>query len=138
MLVVLNLPLVNLFVSILRVPKHILMPFIVIICMIGVYSVNSSLLDLVLLALFGLVGYVVRAVGFQVAPLILAMVIGPMIETSIRQAMNIAGGNLAHVIFRPICLTLYIIVLIFPSRSTKFIKAIPPKRADSGKYALDK
>ncbi|RJR36831.1 MAG: tripartite tricarboxylate transporter permease [Desulfobacteraceae bacterium] len=112
MLVVLNLPLVNLFVNILRVPRHILMPFIVIICMIGVYSVNSSLLDLLLLAIFGLVGYVLRAVGFQVAPLILAMVIGPMIETSIRQAMNIAGGNLADVIFRPICLSLYILAAL--------------------------
>ena len=112
MLVVLNLPLVNVFVSILRVPRHILMPFIVIICMIGVYSVNASLLDLLLLAVFGLVGYVLRAVGFQVAPLILAMVIGPMIETSIRQAMNIAGGNLADVIFRPICLSLYILAAL--------------------------
>ena len=109
MLIVLNLPLVNVFVSILRVPKNILMPVIVIICMIGVYSVNSSLLDLLMLALFGFIGYILRAVGFQVAPLILAMVIGPMIETSLRQALNITGGNIGDMIFRPICLTLYIL-----------------------------
>jgi putative tricarboxylic transport membrane protein len=112
MLIVLNLPLVNVFVSILRVPQHILMPLIVIICMIGVYSVNSSILDLTLLAVFGGVGYGLRAVGFQVAPLILAMVIGPMIENSFRQAMNISGGHLGPVIFRPICLSLYILAAL--------------------------
>ena len=109
MLVVLNLPLVNVFVIILRVPKNILMPVIVIICMIGVYSLNSSLLDLLMLALFGFIGYILRSVGFQVAPLILAMVIGPMIETSLRQALNITGGDIGDMIFRPICLTLYIL-----------------------------
>jgi len=109
MLIVLNLPLVNVFVSILRVPRNILMPVIVIICMIGVYSVNSSLLDLLMLAVFGFIGYILRAAGFQVAPLILAMVIGPMIETSLRQALNITGGDIGDMIFRPICLTLYIL-----------------------------
>jgi putative tricarboxylic transport membrane protein len=109
MLIVLNLPLVNLFVSILRVPKNILMPVIVIVCMIGVYSVNSSRLDLLMLAIFGFIGYILRAIGFQVAPLILAMVIGPMIETSLRQSLNITGGSLGGFIFRPICLSLYLL-----------------------------
>ncbi|MEW6265272.1 MAG: tripartite tricarboxylate transporter permease [Thermodesulfobacteriota bacterium] len=109
-LLALNLPLVNVFVNILRIPKHILMPIIVLVCMIGVYSVNASQLDLLLLAIFGLVGYVLRGVGFQPAPLILAMVLGPMIETSLRQALNITGGSFAGVVGRPICLTMYIAV----------------------------
>ena len=109
MLLVLNLPLVNVFVRILKVPKNILMPVIVIICMIGVYTVNSSHLDLLLLAVFGFVGYALRGVGFQVAPLILAMVIGPMLETSLRQSLSITGGNLAGMILRPICTVLYLI-----------------------------
>lgn len=120
MLIVLNLPLVNVFVNILRVPKNILLPTIVLICMIGVYSVNASRLDLLLLAAFGFVGYVLREVGFQPAPLILAMVIGPMIETSLRQSLNITGGNFAGVIFRPICMALYILaslVFIIPAVS---------------------
>jgi putative tricarboxylic transport membrane protein len=112
MLIVLNLPLVNVFVGILRVPNNILMPVIVIICMIGVYSVNSSLLDLLMLAVFGFVGYILRAAGFQAAPLILAMVIGPMIETSLRQALNITGGSIADMVFRPISLTLYILAFL--------------------------
>ena len=112
MLVILNLPLVNLFVSILKVPKHILLPVIVLICLIGVYTVNASPLDLLVLAVFGFIGYALRGVGFQPAPLILAMVIGPMLETSLRQSLNITGGNMGAVIFRPICLTLYIIVAL--------------------------
>jgi putative tricarboxylic transport membrane protein len=110
MLLVLNLPLVNIFVGILRVPQNILMPVIVLICLIGVYTVNASYLDLFMLAVFGFVGYALRGVGFQVAPLILAMVIGPMLETSLRQSLNITGGNLAGIILRPICLAMYIIV----------------------------
>jgi putative tricarboxylic transport membrane protein len=112
MLVILNLPLVNLFVSILKVPKNILLPVIVLICLIGVYTVNASPLDLLVLAVFGFIGYALRGVGFQPAPLILAMVIGPMLETSLRQSLNITGGNMGAVIFRPICLTLYIIVAL--------------------------
>lgn len=112
MLIVLNLPLVNVFVNILRVPQRILMPIIVLLCLIGVYSVNASLLDLLLLAIFGLIGYVLRQAGFQAAPLILALVIGPMIETSLRQALKISGGNVTEVVFRPICLVMYVATVL--------------------------
>jgi putative tricarboxylic transport membrane protein len=112
MLIILNLPLVNVFVNILRIPQRVLMPIIVLLCLIGVYSVNASLLDLLLLAIFGFIGYVLRQAGFQVAPLILALVIGPMVETSFRQALKITGGNLAEVVFRPICLSLYLGTLL--------------------------
>ncbi|MCU0560607.1 MAG: tripartite tricarboxylate transporter permease [Desulfobacterales bacterium] len=107
-LLVLNLPLVNLFVSILKVPRHILMPVVVLICLIGVYSVNSSRLDLLALSVFGLAGYALRKVGYQTAPLILAMVLGPMIESAFRQSMIITGGHLQGLLFRPICLALYL------------------------------
>lgn len=108
MLLILNLPLVNLFVRILMVPRHILMPIIVLICMIGVYSVNASALDLFLLAFFGFIGYILRKHGFQPAPLILAMVIGPMLETSLRQALHISGGNIGEIILHPISFTLFL------------------------------
>jgi putative tricarboxylic transport membrane protein len=111
-LLVLNLPMVNIFVSILRVPKQILMPVVVLICLIGVYSVNSSRLDLVALSVFGLLGYALRKVAFAAAPLILAMVLGPMIETSLRQALTITGGNFWSVINRPICISMYVVGLL--------------------------
>ncbi|MGB9699267.1 MAG: tripartite tricarboxylate transporter permease [Thermodesulfobacteriota bacterium] len=112
MLLILNLPLVNLFVRILMVPRHILMPIIVLICIIGVYSVNSSTLDLFLLALFGYIGYVLRKHGFQPAPLILAMVIGPMLETSLRQALHISGGSISEIILHPITFTLFLVTAL--------------------------
>jgi putative tricarboxylic transport membrane protein len=88
------------------------MPVIVLICLIGVYSVNASPLDLLVLATFGFIGYVLRGVGFQTAPLILAMVIGPMLETSLRHSLNITGASIGGIILRPICLTLYIIAAL--------------------------
>ena len=111
MLVLLNLPLVNLFVGILRIPKPILLPIIVLLCLVGVYSVNASYLDLFAMAFFGLVGFFLRGVGFKPAPLILAMVIGPMIENSLRQALLISGGDLKTLFIRPICLTMYLVVV---------------------------
>ena len=111
MLVLLNLPMVNLFVGILRVPKPILLPIIVLLCLVGVFSVNASYVDLFAMALFGVIGYALRGVGFKPAPLILAIVIGPMIENSLRQALLISGGELAPLVLRPICLTLYLAVL---------------------------
>ena len=107
MLLVLNLPLVNLFITILKVPQQILLPVIVLLCLIGVYSINSSYVDLFILAFFGLVGYIMRRFGFQVAPLILAMVIGPMLEISLRQSLKITGGSIEGLILRPICIFLY-------------------------------
>jgi putative tricarboxylic transport membrane protein len=135
MLLVLNLPLVNIFVGILKVPRNILLPVIVLICLIGVYTVNASFLDLLMLAVFGFVGYGLRGIGFPVAPLILAMVIGPMLETSLRQSLNITGGKLGDLILRPICLTMYSIVgftFILPL-VLKFInKARPSSRSGEG------
>jgi putative tricarboxylic transport membrane protein len=111
MLLVLNLPLVNLFVSILKVPRQILLPVIVLLCLVGVYSVNASYVDLMVLVVFGLVGYALRGLGFQPAPLILATVIGPMIETALRQSLKMTGGSIGGLIFRPICLALYATVI---------------------------
>lgn len=113
MLVILNLPLVKVFVSILKIPRKLLIPIIVIVCLIGVYSLNSSYLDLIVLALFGILGFAIRGLGFEPAPLVLALVLGVMIETSLRQALKITGGDISAIIMRPICLTLYITAILF-------------------------
>jgi len=111
MLLVLNLPMVNLFVNILRTPKQILLPVIVMFSLVGVYSVNSSLLDLLIMALCGVIGFVFKRSGLQPAPLIIAMVIGPMLENSLRQSLLISAGNIGSVILRPICVALYLIAV---------------------------
>lgn len=111
MLLLLNLPMVNIFVNILRTPKQILLPVIVMLSLIGVYSVNSSLIDLLIMGLCGIIGFMFKRVGFQPAPLIIAMVISPMLENSLRQALLISGGDIGAVIWRPICGVLYLIAL---------------------------
>ena len=114
MLLVLNLPLVQLFVKITTIPKGLLLPLIVMLCLVGVYSVNSSFLDLYILAIFAILGYFLRGQGYEPAPLVLALVIGPMMETSLRQGLMISEGGLAGLVFRPIAGTLYAITaLIF-------------------------
>lgn len=107
MLLVLNLPLIKVFVSILRVPKQLLLPLIALLCLVGIYSLNASYLDLMVLAFFGLVGWAMRGIGYEPAPLILALVLGPMIETALSQSLKITRGDLAPIVFRPICMVLY-------------------------------
>ena len=117
MLLVLNLPMVQLFALITKVPKPILLPLITLLCLVGVYSVNSSFVDLYVLALFGILGFILRDLGYSPAPLVLALVIGPMMENAFRSSMMINQGAIAPMIFRPIAGTIYLaaaLALIVP------------------------
>ncbi len=93
MLVILNLPLVGLFVRLLYIPSGILYPLIVAISAIGAYAINGSVVDLWLILLFGVIGYVFEKVDIPVAPLVLSLVLGGIMEQSFRQAMTISGGD---------------------------------------------
>jgi putative tricarboxylic transport membrane protein len=108
MLLVLNLPLVGVFVQIMRIPTPLLMPIIIVLCWVGVFSVNNSYPDLLLMAIFGVLGFLAYELEFEPAPLVLAMVLGPMIETSLRQSLKLMGGSVGAVVTRPICLTIYL------------------------------
>ena len=112
MLLVLNLPLVQLFVQIMKVPKQLLLPLIVLLCLVGVYSVNSSYVDLAVLIVFGVVGYVLRDIGYSPAPLVLALVIGPMMETALRQSLMTSQGDISALFMRPISGTLYVATIL--------------------------
>jgi putative tricarboxylic transport membrane protein len=94
MLVILNLPLIGLFVRLLYIPQGILYPMIVAISAIGAYAINGSVVDLWLILLFGVLGYIFDKVDIPVAPLVLSLVLGGMMEQSFRQAMTISGGDL--------------------------------------------
>jgi putative tricarboxylic transport membrane protein len=116
MLLALNLPLIGMWVRILKVPYTILFPLILLFCLIGVYSVNNSVLDIYLMILFGVVGYFMRKFDFEPAPLALAYVLSPMLETSLRQSLNISGGSFFVFFSRPIslvCMVFVIGLLIF-------------------------
>jgi putative tricarboxylic transport membrane protein len=112
MLLILNLPLVNVFIRILKVPRKLLLPLIAVICLIGVYSIGSSYLDLVILAVLGIAGYAIRGTGYEPAPLVLALVLGPMIETALRQSLKLTRGDIGPIIFRPICIVIYGILIL--------------------------
>jgi putative tricarboxylic transport membrane protein len=102
MLLILNLPLVGLFVNLLRVPYHYLFPAILLICFVGVYSVNLSSTDLWIMAIFGVIGYLLRKVAFDPSPIVLAMVLGPMMEQALRQALMMSRGDFWIFLSRPI------------------------------------
>jgi len=92
-LVFLNLPMVGLFVRLLRAPMYILAPLVVLVCAIGVYSVRAEPLDLAVMVVAGAVGYLLRRFGYDVAPLLLAVVLGDRMETGLRTALNISAGD---------------------------------------------
>jgi putative tricarboxylic transport membrane protein len=101
LLVLLNLPLVPVFASILRVPYYIMYPAIVVISVVGVYSINGSMFDVSLLVIFGLLGYVMRKVGLPTAPLVLAFVLGPLFEQAVRRSLVISQGSPEIFVTRP-------------------------------------
>ena len=94
-LLILNLPLVGIFVNLLRIPYMWLVPIILIISVIGVYSVNSSVSDIWIMVLSGGVGYLLRKFGYEMAPLLLALVLGDRLEASFRLALTMSGGSYA-------------------------------------------
>jgi putative tricarboxylic transport membrane protein len=102
MLIIINLPLVGVWVTLLRVPYRLLYPSIIVFCCIGIYSINNSPTDVVIAAVFGLVGYWLTKHDFEPAPLVLAFVLGPLMEENLRRAMLIARGDATVFITRPI------------------------------------
>src|SRR6187455_2431755 len=106
MLVIINLPLVGVWVTLLRVPYRLLYPSIIVFCCIGIYSINNSPTDVVIAAIFGLVGYWLAKHDFEPAPLVLAFVLGPLMEENLRRAMLIARGDATVFLTRPISATL--------------------------------
>jgi putative tricarboxylic transport membrane protein len=101
-LLLLNLPLIGIWVKVLKVPYRILFPSILLFCLIGAYSINSSTFDLLLMIIFGSLGYLMRKFNYEGAPLILAFVLCPMLEQSLRQSLLISKGSFMIFITRPI------------------------------------
>jgi TctA family transporter len=104
MLVVLNLPLIGLWVSLLRVPYRLLFPAIVVFSVIGVYSVNNSAFEVYLAAVFGVVGFAWLKLGLSPAPMLLGFVLGPMMEENLRRALVVSRGDPSVFVTRPISL----------------------------------
>jgi putative tricarboxylic transport membrane protein len=112
LLLVLNLPLVGLWVQMLKVPYAILAPVIVLICSIGVYSMKNDVSDVMMMVIFGGVGYIFRKLQFELGPLLLAFVLGRILERSLRQALLISRGDVSIFFTRPISATFLAIVIL--------------------------
>lgn len=111
-LLILNVPMISIWVSMLRIPHYILLPLIVLIAVIGTYSVRNSMLDLYVLLFLGLVGYVLRKFDFHLAPLVVGVVLGPLIEKHFREGLFLSSGDLSVFYSSPIALAIWILVLI--------------------------
>jgi putative tricarboxylic transport membrane protein len=119
MLLALNLPLVGLFVNLLRIPYAYLYPLIIMFCVIGVYEVNNSIVDVWIMLIMGVVGYGLKKFSFDVAPLVLGLVIAPIFEMSLRQALIMSDGHWTIFVQRPVAL-----VLLALSAALLFISAL--------------
>jgi len=116
MLLFLNLPLVGMWAKLISVPYHFLFPMICVFMAIGVYSINNSVFDVELMVLFGLLGYFFRKVGAEPAPLILALILGPMAEEYLRRTLLLSHGDATVFFTSPVSLgTLIVAALLLLS-----------------------
>jgi putative tricarboxylic transport membrane protein len=106
-LLVLNLPLVGLFVNLLRIPYSYLYPAILCFCILGVYSVGNSVVDVWIMLGMGAFGYVLRKTGFEPAPIALGLILSPMLELSVRQSLAMSGGSYGIFFDRPIAVAMF-------------------------------
>jgi len=102
MLLILNLPLIPMWVQVLKVPQRILFSLIIVFCIIGSYSLKNSSFDVLVMMIFGLLGYLFRKFEYEPAPLILAFVLGPMVETNLRQSLLLSRGSFLIFFTRPL------------------------------------
>jgi putative tricarboxylic transport membrane protein len=112
MLLLLNLPLIRICVSILKIPYAFLFSSIILFCLIGSYTINNSVADMYLMIFFGIVGYLMKKFDYDPVPLILALVLGPMIETAFRRSMILSDGSFLIFFTRPISGILMILALV--------------------------
>jgi putative tricarboxylic transport membrane protein len=112
MLLIINLPLIGLWVKLLKVPYRLLFPAILVFCCIGIHSINADPGAIFLTAIFGFLGYGLLKLGFELAPLLLGFILGGMLEETFRRAMDISHGSLLTFVERPITLFLLIVSLI--------------------------
>jgi putative tricarboxylic transport membrane protein len=112
LLLILNLPLVGLFVSVLRLPQHVLATLVLLLCLVGAFSLSNSFLDLWILVVFGIFGYALRKLRVDASPLVVALVLGPMMERTLRQSLFLTRGSVLELIFRPLTLAILLIPLV--------------------------
>jgi putative tricarboxylic transport membrane protein len=125
MLVVLNLPLIGIWIKLLTVPYRWLFPSIVLFCAIGVFSTNNTTFDIWMVGLFGFIGYLFIKLGTEPAPLLLGFILGPMMEEYLRRALLLSRGDWSVLVTRPLsaglllAAALLLVAVLLPSVSKK-------------------
>jgi putative tricarboxylic transport membrane protein len=117
MLLLLNLPMIGVFVALLRLPMYLISSLVVLLCVVGTYAISNSILDLWVLLLSGVAGFVLRQLKFEPVILLMALALGPILERSFLQSLYLTQGNLEEIMARPISgsmLTMALIVLVYP------------------------
>jgi putative tricarboxylic transport membrane protein len=128
-LLLLNLPLVGLFVRVLTLPTWFLMPAVAATSLIAVYAVNTSAFDLLLVTGFGVLGWGLRKVQVPLAPIILGVVLGPLLEKNLRRAMALSGGDWGVLVSSPIAIVLYVVAAATLAVPILFGRLRPSRRA---------
>jgi putative tricarboxylic transport membrane protein len=100
------------WVQVLKIPEKILYPLILLFCLIGAYSINNDIFDVLVMVIFGVVGYLFRKFEYEGAPLVLAFVLGPMFDLNLRQALLVSDGSLVPFFTRPISAVTLIMAII--------------------------
>jgi TctA family transporter len=125
MLVILNLPLIGIWIKLLTVPYRFLFPAITLFCCIGVYTLNNSTFDVYMTAIFAVIGYVFYKLSCEAAPLLLGFILGPMMEENLRRALLLSRGDWSTFVIRPlsagllVAAVLMIVVVTLPSIKSK-------------------
>jgi putative tricarboxylic transport membrane protein len=117
MLLVLNLPLIGMWVQFLKIPYPIMMPLIILFCLIGSYTIASSVMDILFMLILGVIGCFVKKFKYEAPPFILAFVLGPLLEYSLKQSLLMSKGSFSIFVTRPIsaaCLGIALILLLIP------------------------
>ena len=112
MLVLLNLPLIGIWVRVLSIPYRVLFPLILLFCLIGVYTLNNNIWEIFIMVIFGIMGYLMRKFKYEPAPFVFALVLGPMMENSLRQSLLISEGSFGIFFTRPISCPLMVIGMV--------------------------
>jgi putative tricarboxylic transport membrane protein len=113
LLLLLNLPLIGIWVKVLKIPYKVLFPLILMFCLIGAYSVHLNPVDILIMLFFGALGYVMKKYEYDGAPLVLAFILGPMMETALRQSLIVSHGNFGIFLTRPYSLVALVTALLF-------------------------
>jgi len=113
MLLCLNLPLIGMWVRMLKVPYHYIAVLVTVICVVGAYSIKNSVSDVGMMIIFGILGYFLRKGGFPAAPMVLALILGRILELSLQQSLKVSGADVMIFIYKPISAALLSFSVLF-------------------------